>query len=140
MAGTALKRLMAEYKREWRSLGPSRCLPGGIAPRALEGPRPGRGRDGRGAGQAAGLLWRPGRPLFTLSPRRLQGPVCVRTELPGAGVRGTGRYGALPPLRRLWEGDPACSLPSGRPWLQDLKQGESGNSGRVASYLDVFPC
>lgn len=56
MAGTALKRLMAEYKREWRFLGPWRCPPaGGIAPKARESPRAGRGCDGRGAGQAAGL-------------------------------------------------------------------------------------
>lgn len=95
MAGTALKRLMAEYKRESRSPGPSRCLPGGIAPKAREGPQAGRGRGGRGAGQAAGLpLGARGSSLYPAGrcsrPRRLQGPLCVRTELLGAGVRVTG--------------------------------------------------
>lgn len=38
MAGTALKRLMAEYKREWRSLGPRRCPPKGERSQSPAGP------------------------------------------------------------------------------------------------------
>lgn len=78
MAGTALKRLMAEYKRECRCPGPWRCLPGGIAPGAGEGREPG------GAVAAAGQA----RPRASLSaPRELPCPAgrCFSPAPPAAG-------------------------------------------------------